>query len=71
MRAIAHLSTRFPSNRTLPCPLLDDQELSPSLDNSLLAFQRVNLSVNPDVRVVLEEFQVPVGEIWVRACFKS
>ena len=71
MRAMPHLPTHAPSSRTHFRPFLNGKELPPSFDNPLLAFQSVNISVNPKLRVVSEECQVLGGEIWVRAYFKS
>ena len=55
MRAMPHLSTRPSSSRALRRPFLNGQELPPSLDNPLLALERVVFGVDPDFRVVPEE----------------
>lgn len=71
MQAMPHMSTRAPSCRAPLRPSLDDQELSPPLDNPLLALQCIKVGVNPDLRVAPEEFQVLLGEPWVWTYFKG
>ena len=55
MRAMPHPPTLSPSSRALCRPFPNGQELSPSLDDPLLALERVVLGVHPDFRVVCEE----------------
>ena len=55
VRAMPHPSTHPASSRALLCPFLNGQELSPSLDDPLLALERVVFGVDPNLRVVLEE----------------
>ena len=60
MQSMPHLSTHAPSSRTHFCPLLNNQELSASFDDPLLTLQCIEIRVDPDLGVVLEEFQVPL-----------
>jgi hypothetical protein len=69
MRAMSRTPTHLPSSRTRPCPFLNGQKLSPSLVDPLLALECMVFGVNPDVGVVLEELQVPRGEVRLRECF--
>ena len=66
MGAMAHPSANTPSDRALLRlrPLLNCQKLSPSLDDTLLALERV-MSADQDFGVVPEELQIPGGEVRV------
>ena len=55
MRTMPHPSTHPPSSRAPLRPFLNGQELSPSLDDPLLALERVVFGVDPDFGVVCEE----------------
>ena len=55
MRAMSHPPTRSLSSRALCRPFLNGQGLSPSLDDPLLALERVVFGVHPDFRVVCEK----------------
>ena len=62
MGAMPSLFTHSSGNRALLRPFLNDQKLSPSLNNPLLALERV-VFVDQDPRVVPEELQIPRGEV--------
>ena len=55
MRSMPHPSTHPPGSRAPLRPFLNGQELSPSLDDPLLALERVVFGVDPDFRVVRKE----------------
>ena len=55
MRTMPHPSTHPPSSRVPLRPFLNRQELSPPLDDPLLALECVVLGVHPDFGVVCEE----------------
>jgi hypothetical protein len=69
MRAMSPMLAHLPSRWTLPSRSIHGEELSPSLDNPLLALESVALGVDPDVGVVLEKLQVAWGEVRVWGCF--
>ena len=55
MRPMPHPPTHPPGSRAPLRPFLNGQELPPSLDDPLLALERVVFCVDPDFRVVCEE----------------